>query len=523
MSSPATSVPISTTSALPGAGHGRQRDRRNITLAVVLCAQLMIVLDMTVVNIALPSMATGLHLSATSLSWVLNAYALTFGGLLLLGGRVGDILGRRQAFMAGLAIFTLASLAGGLATTSATLLAARAVQGIGGAIASPAVLAAIVTGFPEGRERVRALSIFTAVTMGGSSLGLVLGGMIVQWASWRWVFFINVPIGIAVIALAPRLLPSSQRQRGHFDAAGAITSTAGMSALVYAFITVASHGWTSRLALGSFAVAVLLLGAFLLVETRSSQPITPLWLVRDRSRAASYLARLLLVAGMFGSFFFLTQFVQEVLGFTPLAAGVAFVPMTAALFATSRLAPRMVARFGPKPLMIAGLLPVVAGMAWLGQLSGSTTYFPGVVIPMLMLGIGMGVVFVPLTMASLAGVPPKDSGSAASMVNVMQQVGGALGLAILVTIYGTASRAAAAHPLLHATAAAQAQHIRVHGMAASFTAAAIFDAVALVVIAALIRVRPQAAAASPAPAGQRDLDAEKDELLAAEAAEAETF
>jgi EmrB/QacA subfamily drug resistance transporter len=503
----------------------------------------MIVLDMTVVNIALPSMATGLHLTATSLSWVLNAYALTFGGLLLLGGRFGDIVGRRQAFMAGLAIFTLASLAGGLATTSATLLAARAIQGVGGAIASPAVLAAIVTGFPEGRERVRALSIFTAVTMGGSSLGLVLGGMIVQWASWRWVFFINVPIGIAVIALAPRLLASSRRQRGHFDAAGAITSTAGMSALVYAFITVASHGWTNRIALSSFVVAVLLLGAFLLIETRSSQPITPLWLVRDRSRAASYLARLLLVAGMFGSFFFLTQFVQEVLGFTPLAAGVAFVPMTAALFGMSRLAPRLVARFGPKPLMVAGLLPVVAGMTWLGQLSAGTTYFPGVVIPMLLLGTGMGVVFVPLTMASLAGVPPKDSGSAASMVNVMQQVGGALGLAILVTIYGTASRAAAAHPLLHATAAAQAQHVRVHGMAASFTAAAIFDAVALIVIAALIRVRPAPAPAgreqaSTAPAGieragieqasseqagLRDLDTEKAELLAAEAADAEVF
>ena len=240
----------------------RHRDRRNITLAVVLCAQLMIVLDMTVVNVALPSMATGLHLSATSLSWVLNAYALTFGGLLLLGGRAGDILGRRQAFMAGLVIFTLASLAGGLATNSAMLLAARAVQGAGGAIASPAVLAAIVGSFPEGRERVRALSIFTAVTMGGSSLGLVLGGLITQLASWRWVFFINVPIGIAVVALAPRLLAASQRQRGRFDAAGAITSTAGMSALVYAFISVASHGWTSRVSLGSFAAAAILLAAF---------------------------------------------------------------------------------------------------------------------------------------------------------------------------------------------------------------------------------------------------------------------
>jgi EmrB/QacA subfamily drug resistance transporter len=521
MSSPARSAPAPAATAGPATlpDVSKARDRRNITLAVVLCAQLMIVLDMTVVNIALPSMATGLHLTATSLSWVLNAYALTFGGLLLLGGRAGDILGRRQAFMAGLAIFTVASLAGGLATTSATLLAARAVQGVGGAIASPAVLAAIVAGFPEGRERIRALSIFTAVTMGGSSLGLVLGGMIVQWASWRWVFFINVPIGIAVVALAPRLLADSPRRRGHFDIAGAITSTAGMSALVYAFITVASHGWGSGVALISFALAALLLGSFLLIETRSSQPITPLWLVRDRSRAASYVARLLLVAGMFGSFFFLTQFVQEVLGFSPLKAGIAFVPMTAALFATSRLAPRLVARFGPKPLMIAGLLPVVAGMAWLGQLSTGTRYFPGVLIPMLLLGIGMGVAFVPLTMASLGGVPPQDSGSAASMVNVMQQVGGALGLAILVTIYGTASRTAAAHPLLHATAAAQVQRVRVHGMSASFTAAAIFDAVALIIIGAFIRMRQPAAPAAPA-AGASD---EQAELLRAEVMESEVL
>ncbi len=463
------------------------RDRRNITLAVVLCAQLMIVLDMTVVNVALPSMAVGLHLSATSLSWVLNAYALTFGGLLLLGGRAGDILGRRQAFMAGLAIFTVASLAGGLATSAATLLAARAVQGVGGAIASPAVLAAIITSFPEGRERVRALSIFTAVVMGGSSLGLVLGGVITQWASWRWVFFVNVPIGLAVVAAAPRLLGRSERKRARFDVVGALTSTAGMSALVYAFINAASAGWTSPRTLGSFAAAAILLALFGLNETRTSEPITPLWLFRDRSRAASYLARLLLVGGMFGSFFFLTQFVQEVLGFSPLKAGLSFIPMTGALFATSRLAPRLVSRFGPKPLMIVGLLPVVAGMAWLGQLSTGTSYFPGVVIPMLLLGTGMGVAFVPLTMASLAGVPVSESGAASSMVNVMQQVGGALGLAILVTIFGTASRAAASHPLAGATAAAQLAHVRVHGMAASFTAAAIFDLIALIVIAFAIR------------------------------------
>jgi EmrB/QacA subfamily drug resistance transporter len=490
-------APTSTIQSVPQPGNADVqpgRDRRNVTLAVVLFAQLMIVLDLTVVNVALPSMAVGLHLSPTSLSWVLNAYALTFGGLLLLGGRAGDILGRRRTFMAGLAIFTAASLAGGLATSAAALLAARAVQGVGGAIASPAVLATIVASFPEGRERVRALSVFTAVTMGGASLGLVLGGMMTQWASWRWVFFINVPVGIAVVALAPRLLASAQRQRGHFDVSGAITSTAGMSALVYGFIAVASDGWNSLTALTAFAAAVLLLAAFVLIETRKAEPITPLWLLRHRSRSASYIARLLLVAGMFGSFFFLTQFVQEVLGFGPLTAGLSFLPMTVALFGTSRLAPRLVARFGPRPLMIAGLLPVVASMAWLGQLTSGTSYFPGVLVPMLLLGGGMGVVFVPLTMASLAGVPAQHSGAAASMVNVMQQVGGALGLAILVTIYGTASRAAARHPLIAATAAAQAQHARVHGMAVSFTTAAIFDAIALLVVLAAIRIRqPQVA------------------------------
>jgi predicted MFS family arabinose efflux permease len=255
---------------------------------------------------------------------------------------------------------------------------------------------------------------------------------------------------------------------------------------------VAPHGWGNIVSIGAFAAAALLLGGFLLIETRSTQPITPLWLLRDRSRAGSYVARLLLVAGMFGSFFFLTQFIQDVLGFSPLKAGIAFVPLTGALFATSRLAPRLATRYGPKSLMITGLLPAVAGMAWLGQLTAGTTYFPGVLVPMLLLGSGMGVAFVPLTMASLGGVPPKESGAAASMVNVMQQVGGALGLAILVTIYGTASRAAARHPV-GATVLAQLQHTRVHGMAASFTAAAIFDAVAVLVIAIAIRIRPASA------------------------------
>jgi EmrB/QacA subfamily drug resistance transporter len=470
------------------------RDRRFITLAVVLCAQLMIVLDMTVVNVALPSMATGLHLSATGLSWVLNAYTLTFGGLLLLGGRAGDVLGRRTVFMAGLTLFTLASLAGGLAPTSGVLLAARTVQGVGAAIATPAVLATIISSFPEGRERVRALGAFTAVAMGGASLGLVLGGLITQWASWRWVFFVNVPVGALVLAAAPVLLARTARRPGRLDLAGAVTSTAGMSSLVYAFINAASHGWSSRTTIGALVAAVVLLSAFGVVEARAAEPVTPLGLFRDRSRAASYLARLLLVAGMFGMFFFLTQFVQEVLGFSPLRAGLAFVPMTGAVLLTSRLAPRLVPAVGGKALIVAGLIPVVGGMFWLSQVSTGTSYFPGILFPMLLLGTGLGAAFVPLTMASLAGVPPRDSGAASSMVNVMQQVGGSLGLAILVTIYGSARQAAAQHPgpaFAHSTAAEQARYLLVHGMAIALRAATILDVLALLVVILAIRFARQ--------------------------------
>jgi EmrB/QacA subfamily drug resistance transporter len=357
------------------------------------------------------------------------------------------------------------------------------------------VLALIVSSFPEVRERTRALGIFTAVVMGGASLGLVLGGMITEWVSWRWVLFINVPIGVAVILAAPRFLPETERQPGRLDVAGALTSTAGMSALVYAFIRAAANGWGDRLTLAAFAAAAALLAAFLITETRSAHPVTPLRLFADRGRSSSYLVRLLLVAGMFGMFFFLTQFLQEVLGFSPLRAGVAFLPMTAALFTVSRLTPRLVPRFGPKPLMVAGLLPVVTGMAWLAQISPATTYTSGILGPMLLIGAGMGVAFVPLTMASLHGVAPQDSGAAASMVNVMQQIGGALGLAILVTVSGSASHGAAGHT---ATALPSAHQIVVHGMASSFTVAAVFDAVALLLVVLVLRMSQAAQSATAA-------------------------
>jgi EmrB/QacA subfamily drug resistance transporter len=469
--------------------------RRGIALALVLGAQLMIILDMTVVNIALPAIASGLHFSEAGLSWVLNAYTLTFGGLLLLGGRAGDILGRRRVFIAGIALFTAASLAGGLATSAPWLLAARAVQGAGGALASPAVLALIAASFTEGRERTRALSVYTAVAMGGGSLGLVLGGVITEWISWRWVLFVNVPIGIAVALAAPRFLPESGRQPGRFDIAGALTSTAGMTSLVYGFIRAGSNGWGDSQSLGAFLAAAVLLVLFAVIESRASQPITPLRLFADRGRAGSYITRLLLVAGMFGMFFFLTQLVQKVLGFSPLRAGVSFLPLTVALFAVSRLSARLVARFRLVPLMVAGMLPVVAGMAWLSRISVGTGYLSGVLGPMLLLGAGMGVVFVPLTMASLAGVRPEESGAASSMVNVTQQVGGSLGLAVLVTAFTTASRNVARGAAGHLTPLTQAHLATVHGTAVAFRLAAVFDVVALLIVAAVIRAR----AAQPAP------------------------
>jgi EmrB/QacA subfamily drug resistance transporter len=448
----------------------------------------MVILDMTVVNVALPAIERGLGFSATNLSWVLDAYSLTFGGLLLLGGRAGDILGRRRVFLIGIAVFTLASLAAGLATSPALLIAARAVQGVGGAIASPASLALIVSAFPEGSRRNRAMALYAAIASGGASLGLVLGGVITQWVSWRWVFFINVPIGILVAALTPAFLRETPRRPGHFDLMGALSSVTGMSALVYAFIRAGSAGWSDLTTLAALVVAAFGLAIFVATETQAAQPVTPLRLFADRQRSASYLARLLLVGGMFGMFYFATQFLQVVLGFSPVRAGVAFLPMTVLLFGVSRLAARLLGRFRPLPLMVAGLVLVIAGMAWLSRITPATSYVPGVLGPMLLFGTGVGLAFVPLTTTSLAGVRPEDSGAASSMVNVAQQVGGALGLAVLVTVFGAASKAGSGPA--STTVLASHHTLLVHGMANAFLAATIFDVCALgVIVAAAVAAR----------------------------------
>src|ERR687898_1180931 len=488
-------------------GAARRGYHPALALTIIAASQLMVVLDATIVNIALPQMQQALGFSTTSLSWVLNAYTLTFGGLLLLGGRAGDILGRRRVFIAGILLFTLASFLGGLATSSARLLAARALQGIGAAIAAPTALALITTNFAEGTERNRAFGVFGAVAGAGGALGLLAGGMLTSWLSWRWVLFVNVPIGVLLAALAPLYITESERQPGRFDLAGALTSTAGMTALVYGFISAAQDGWTAPTTVGSFTAAVVLLAVFLSIETRTRQPITPLHMFADRNRAGSYAIMLSLAAAMFGMFFFLTLFVQDVLGYTPLRAGLSFLPVTAGIIISSQFAARSLPRIGPRRLMAAGALLAATGLAWLTQVSVTSGYLDGILGPMLLFGLGMGLLFVPLTIIAVSGVAPHEVGAASSLLNVTQQVGGSLGLSILVTVFGTASRNEATSQvgqfLANASSELQAQfqqtgqlpaqyahQVLAHGISTDFQLAAVFAVLALVVSLVVIRTGP---------------------------------
>jgi EmrB/QacA subfamily drug resistance transporter len=457
---------------------GATRHNRSTALLVILLCQLMVVLDATIVNIALPKIQTALSFSRTDLSWVLNAYSLTFGGLLLLGARSGDLFGRRRVFLAGIALFTFASLAGGFTTSSGLLLFARAAQGVGAAFASPSALALLMISFREGAERTRAIALYTAVSIGGSAVGLIAGGVLVEWTSWRWVFFVNVPIGIVLLVLARRELPETPRHTGRIDVPGALTSTIGMAALVFGFVHAASAGWHAAGTEAAFVAGVVLLGAFVFIESRAATPITPLRLFANRDRSSSYVARLLLVGGMMGMFFFLTQFLQDVLGYSALATGLAFLPLTVALFAASQLSARtLLPIVGAKRLMVGGVSVSTTGVLLLSRLSESSNYTT-VLLSLVLFGIGNGLAFVPLTSASLAGVEPADAGAASGLVNVMQQVGGSLGLAVLVTIFGTAARSAA-------PAANAATHTFVYGADRAFLAAAALLALSVALVATM--------------------------------------
>jgi EmrB/QacA subfamily drug resistance transporter len=406
-------------------------------LAIVAVAQFMVILDASIVNVALPTIKRDVGFSEQSLSWILNAYTLIFGGFLLLGGRLADRLGRRRLFMAGIGLFAAASLVCGVSQSEGELLVARGFQGLGGAMVSPAALSIILTTFAEGPERNRALAVWGAIAGAGGAVGLLLGGVLVQALSWRWVFFVNVPIGVAVLALAPRIVPESRSQavaKGGYDVEGAVAVTLGTMALVFTLIKANSWGWTSGRTIAGFVVSAVLIAGFVAIERRREDPLVPLRIFSNRSLSASDATLLVVVAALFGMFFFLTLYLQQVLGFSALKTGVAYLPLSVTLIAASGVASRFVDRLTPKPVLVAGLIISTGGFILLTTVSGHGDYGSHVVPAMIILGAGMGMAFVPVTIAGTSGVAPEDSGLASGLLNMTQQVGGSLGLAILSSV-----------------------------------------------------------------------------------------
>jgi EmrB/QacA subfamily drug resistance transporter len=491
-------------------------------LAVIATAQLMVSLDLTIVNVALPHIQSALGFSGSNLEWVANAYAVTFGGLLLLGGRAGDLLGRRRIFIAGLLIFVLASLIGGFATDQAWLLAARAVQGVGAAMAAPTALSLIAVTFPEGRPRNRAIALFSAMTILGIVVGLIAGGLLVTYASWRWVFFVNVPIGLAVAALATRVLPKTGRSTGRFDLPGAVTATAGVALLVYGLSNAAttpdgvSH-WGDTKVVVPLAAAVVLLGSFGLIEARSTHPLLPFRVLRSRDRSGAYLISLCVGTAIFGMFFFLTLFVQEVWGYSALRTAAAYLPFVPATLATTMMAQVGVSRIGARPLLISGSAVATGGMFWLSRITEHSTYVGGFLGPELLIGAGLGPLFVLISLVGLHKVNTGDTGVASSLVNVGQQVGGSIGLAIVGTVAWSAvasslrSQAAAAETAgLHPSGAEAAlaklhiyHHALAHGFSRGYLVSAGILALILVIAVFMMRVsRADLAGAEPTPADE---------------------
>ena len=453
----------------------------SVFLFVILTSQLMVVLDTTIVNVALPHIQEGLGLSGSELSWVLNAYLLTFGGLLLLGARSGDLLGRRRTFLAGIAIFSLSSLFGGLAVAGWMLLAARALQGVGAALAAPSSLALLTTVFADGPQRVRAIGLFTTVSAAGGAIGLVVGGALTQMVSWRWVMFVNVPIGLTVWAVGRIVIRETERRRGHFDVAGALTSTFGMAGIVLGLVEAGTEGWSSPVTVGALGIGALLLGVFVRIETRAEEPIVPLRLFASGTRTAANVSRGLMYAGMYGMFFFVGQFLQDVEGYSPLRTGLCFLPVPASVFLSSQLVSRvLVNRIRPKVLMMSGIGLTIVALVLSSQLHAGASY-PRILFSLVLLGLGSGTALVPLTTAGLSGVEPRDAGAASGLVNVTQQVGAALGLAILVTVLS----ATAGHAQLRAGVGSAAT--LVHGLDVTFGVAALFGLAAFGMVAFLVR------------------------------------
>ncbi|HZO35064.1 MAG TPA: MFS transporter [Gaiellaceae bacterium] len=390
-----------------------------VVLVLICIAQFMVILDATIVNVALPSIQKDLHLSEGSLQWIVNAYTLVFGGFLLLGGRAGDLLGRKRLFLIGLVIFTGASLLDGLSSSEGMLVGSRALQGLGAALISPAALSIISTTFAEGTERAKALGVWAAIAIGGSAVGLILGGVLTQYFSWPWIFFVNVPVGIAGFLLSLRLIPESRDELAHrsYDVAGAVTVTAGLMSLVYAIVDAQSSGWGSAKTLGFFAIAVVLLAAFVVIELRAKAPLVRLSIFRMRSLLTANIAMFLAMSGMFAMFFFNTLYIQRVLGYGPLKAGVAFLPFTAGIMISAGIASQFAPRIGVRPVAAAGFLLSVAGLVLLTMLPVHGSYLTNVLPSIALSSLGMGAVFMPLTLIATTGLEDQDQGLASGLFN----------------------------------------------------------------------------------------------------------
>jgi len=479
--------------------------RRWVALGLLATAQFIVVLDASIVNVALPSIGADLEFSQDNLPWVINAYVLAFGGFLLLGGRMADLLGRRRIFIAGLLLFALASLLGGLAESEGQLIAARALQGLGGALLSPAALSIVTTTFREGSDRNRALGVWGAVAGSGGAAGVLLGGILTESLGWEWVLFVNVPIGIAAAILAPRLLEESRSaaQARSFDLAGALSVTAGLSLLVYVLVDANDAGWgsTQTILLGAVSAALLL--AFVLIERGSRAPLVPFAIFRLRTLSAANLIGLLTGASLFSMFFFISLYMQQVLGYGPLKAGLAYLPLAGMIIVSAGIASQLVTRWGIKPVTVVGMVSVAAGLVWYSQVSTDGTYLGDLLFPSLLAAVGLGFVFVPMTIASVTGVRDDDVGLASGLINTSQQLGGALGLAILATVATSRTEEvmAASRGAPEALRGALTE-----GFQSAFATGAAFAALGTIVALVLLRRRdgldtPLPAAAAVVPIG----------------------
>jgi len=468
---------------------------RWLVLAIVGLAQFMVVLDATVVNVAMPSIQLDLGIKQSNLQWIINSYTLMFGGFLLLGGRAADLLGRRKLFLAGVSVFTIASMVNGFATSGEMLIIARGFQGLGGALVAPAALSIVTTLFGDGPDRTKALGVWGAIAAGGSAVGLLAGGVLTEFLSWEWTFFVNIPIGLFTIVMALRYVPESSYDHGHrsFDLGGAVTVTGGLIALVYSIVQANDSGWLAAQTLGFFGLAIALLVSFVIIESRHKAPLVRLGIFRMRSLAVANSAMLFVTAGMFAMFFFSSIYLQQVLGYGPLDAGLAFLPVTAAIIIASGAATKLIGTIGVKAVTGTGLLLATIGMTLWTTVGVDSTYVTGVLGPLAVIAFGMGLVFVPATLVATTNVEEADGGLASGIFNTSQQIGGALGLAILSTVAAGATERSLKDAGADAGSKAQQLQSLVDGFHLGYLVAAGFLAVALIVFVSGIRKQDVAA------------------------------